>query len=174
MWIFPFHSLHFLKIEENFTFFGLLFGIYTIVEATFDSFSLVPFELCLSREIRKMPNKISCILVIILILKPAYSADFISDNEVLDYDHNREPDLYGIKNNSFPHQSSPNISWLSSAKNALSGPAGRIAVSVVREMIARSTGNSQVTIKILFVELMDLIGVRSIIVNDALMWIAGS
>lgn len=91
-----------------------------------------------------MPNQISCIFVILLILKPAYTADFISENEVLDYDHNREQDVYIIKNNSFIHQSSPNNSWLSSARNALAGPAGRIAVSVAKEMIARSTGNSQV------------------------------
>lgn len=34
--------------------------------------------------------------------------------------------------------------WWETARNALSGPAGQIIVSMAKEMISRSTGNSQV------------------------------
>lgn len=39
----------------------------------------------------------------------------------------------------------PRHTWLDSARNALSGPAGQIVVSMAKEMISRSTGNSQVS-----------------------------
>lgn len=41
-------------------------------------------------------------------------------------------------------ESPPRQSWFETARNALSGPAGQIAVHMAKEMISRSTGNSQV------------------------------
>ncbi|XP_031636410.1 uncharacterized protein LOC116349214 [Contarinia nasturtii] len=38
----------------------------------------------------------------------------------------------------------PSGSWFDSARNALNGPTGQIVVSMAREMISRSTGNSQI------------------------------
>lgn len=36
------------------------------------------------------------------------------------------------------------LSWMETAKNTLSGPAGRLVVHFAKEMISRSAGNSQV------------------------------
>lgn len=38
----------------------------------------------------------------------------------------------------------PRQTWFDSARNALSGPTGQIVVQMAKEMISRSTGNSQV------------------------------
>lgn len=38
----------------------------------------------------------------------------------------------------------PRQTWLDTARNALSGPTGQIVVHMAKEMISRSTGNSQV------------------------------
>lgn len=38
----------------------------------------------------------------------------------------------------------PRQTWFDTARNALSGPAGQIVVHMAKEMISRSTGNSQV------------------------------
>lgn len=40
----------------------------------------------------------------------------------------------------------PRHTWFDSARNALSGPAGQIVVHMAKEMISRSTGNSQVCV----------------------------
>lgn len=36
--------------------------------------------------------------------------------------------------------------WFDTARNALAGPAGQVAVHMAKEMISRQTGNSQVNI----------------------------
>lgn len=54
--------------------------------------------------------------------------------------HESEKD-YNIQ----PHENaSSNNSWLDSAKRLMAEPAGQIAVHVAKEVISRSTGNSQV------------------------------
>lgn len=40
----------------------------------------------------------------------------------------------------------PRHTWFDTARNALSGPAGQIVVHMAKEMISRSTGNSQVQV----------------------------
>lgn len=40
----------------------------------------------------------------------------------------------------------PRQTWFDTARNALSGPAGQIVVHMAKEMISRSTGNSQVIV----------------------------
>lgn len=85
-----------------------------------------------------------CGLVILLTFSAVSPDDFTSQNEVLDYDHDHDPVIYGIRNDSVVYPSAPKDTWLESARNALAGPAGRIVVTMAKEMIARSTGNSQV------------------------------
>lgn len=91
-----------------------------------------------------MYNQILCALVIIFAISAVSSDDFTSQNEILDYENDRDPIIYGIKNESVVHPNIPKITWFDSARNALAGPAGKIVVTMAKEMIARSTGNSQV------------------------------
>lgn len=45
----------------------------------------------------------------------------------------------------------PRQTWFETARNAMSGPAGQIVVQMAKEMISRSTGNSQVCVSSNFV-----------------------
>lgn len=92
----------------------------------------------------RMYNQIICALVIVFALSAVFADDFTSQNEVLDYGHDREPVIYGFKNESVAHPNIPKDTWFDSARYALAGPAGRIVITMAKEMLARSTGNSQV------------------------------
>lgn len=61
-------------------------------------------------------------------------------NEITETDYNRAPAEYG---GSYSGNNGGNT-WLETARNALSGPAGQMVVHMAKEMISRSTGNSQV------------------------------
>lgn len=91
-----------------------------------------------------MYKQIVCGFVLLLTFSAVRSDEFMSQNEVLDYDHDRDPVIYGIRNDSTVYPSAPKDTWLDSARSALTGPAGRIVMTMAKEMIARSTGNSQV------------------------------
>lgn len=91
-----------------------------------------------------MYKQIVCGFVVLLTFSAVRSDEFTSQNEVLDYDHDRDPVIYGIRNDSTVYPSAPKDTWLDSARSALTGPAGRIVMTMAKEMIARSTGNSQV------------------------------
>lgn len=64
-------------------------------------------------------------------------------NEISELDYNRAPADYG-GNYVGGSEASGGSTWLDTARNALSGPAGQIVVHMAKEMISRSTGNSQV------------------------------
>lgn len=65
-------------------------------------------------------------------------------NEITELDYNRSPTDYGGNYGGNSNEANGAITWLDTARNALSGPAGQIVVHVAKEMISRSTGNSQV------------------------------
>lgn len=73
-------------------------------------------------------RKIYCITVIILIGNISLIKSQLSRNEITNsvYDGHK------------------NRGWVDTAKDALSGPAGQMVVHFAKEMISRSTGNSQV------------------------------
>lgn len=86
----------------------------------------------------------ACALIVPALIGSA-TIDDVSNgqNEITELDYNRAPVDYG------GHYSGQNMgngghTWLDTARNALSGPAGQIVVHVAKEMISRSTGNSQV------------------------------
>lgn len=94
-------------------------------------------------------------LIISLAIKSVRLDDTALENEIMDsnfsgdqmkYGNHRDvaniPDNLPMENN-YPAEP-PKESWLDSARNALSGPAGKIVVHMAKEMISRSTGNSQV------------------------------
>lgn len=91
------------------------------------------------------------VLVIAIAVKSVRLED-IAQNEIADsndggnqYRHEIEsvPANEPIEQNVYGPQP-PTETWFDSARNALSGPTGQIVVSMAREMISRSTGNSQV------------------------------
>lgn len=92
-------------------------------------------------------------VVISLALKSVYSED-ITQNEIIDsnysgnqYGNRHEIDMFsgnGQMNNGYGPPQPPTKTWMESARNALSGPAGQMVVHMAKEMISRSTGNSQV------------------------------
>lgn len=64
-------------------------------------------------------------------------------NEFTEMDYNRAPADYG---GNFSGTNGGNVgnTWLDTARNAIYGPAGQMVVHMAKEMISRSTGNSQV------------------------------
>lgn len=72
--------------------------------------------------------RIYCITLILLIGHIDIIRSQLSRNEITHsvYDANKER------------------SWMDTAKDALAGPAGKMAVHLAKEIISRSTGNSQV------------------------------
>lgn len=93
-------------------------------------------------------------LVISLALKSVCSED-ITQNEIIDsnysgnqYGNRHEIDIISgngqMNNDGYGQPQPPTKTWIESARNALSGPAGQMVVHMAKEMISRSTGNSQV------------------------------
>lgn len=96
-----------------------------------------------------------CVLVISVAMKSVHSDDMVSHNEIMDSDFSGDQISYGKRNeidniaarpleNAYGPPAPAETSWLDSARTALSGPAGQIVVNMAKEMISRSTGNSQV------------------------------
>lgn len=95
------------------------------------------------------------VFIIALAVKSVRLDDTMLENEIMDSNFSGDYMKYGnhrdMNNmpsnlpmeNSYPAEP-PKESWLDSAKNALSGPAGQMVVHMAKEMISRSTGNSQV------------------------------
>lgn len=93
------------------------------------------------------------VFVIFLVFKSVRLDDLTAQNEIMDSNYNGDQMNYGnrheidngnglMDNGNLPQPAGE--SWLNTARNALSGPAGQIVVSMAKEMISRSTGNSQV------------------------------
>lgn len=77
----------------------------------------------------------------------------IAQNEIMDSNYSGDQLNYGkqheidnrpLENSYGPLPSPAEGSWLESARNVLNGPTGQIVVHMAKEMISRSTGNSQV------------------------------
>lgn len=96
-----------------------------------------------------------CVLIVLVTSKLVRPDDFTAQNEIMDtnysgnqmnYENRQEndnvPGSGPIDNGYAPQQVGE--SWLDTAKNALNGPTGQIVVHMAKEMISRSTGNSQV------------------------------
>lgn len=90
------------------------------------------------------------VMVISVVLKSVRSDDINTQNEIMDLNYNDDQMNYG-KIDNIPRNGQldnslqpPAESWLDTARNALSGPTGQIMVHMAKEMISRSTGNSQV------------------------------
>lgn len=83
-----------------------------------------------------------CALIVPALISSA-TLDDVSNgpNEINEMDYNRaSTDYYG---GNYSGNNDGNT-WLDTARNALSGPAGQMVVHMAKEMISRSTGNSQV------------------------------
>lgn len=94
------------------------------------------------------------VFILSLALKTVRLDDLTAQNEIMDSNYNGDQMNYGnrhemvngngpIDNGIEPQPAGE--SWLNTARNALSGPAGQIVVHMAKEMISRSTGNSQVS-----------------------------
>lgn len=92
------------------------------------------------------------VAVISIALKSVRSED-MAQNEVMDPNYGDGQMNYvkmdninrngALDSNGYAPQP-PAETWLDTARNAFSGPAGQIVVHMAKEMISRSTGNSQV------------------------------
>lgn len=90
-----------------------------------------------------------CALIVPTLIGSAVIDDVASgQNEITELDYNRAPVGYA-GGYSGHNEGNGGNTWLDSARNALSGPAGQMVVHMAKEMISRSTGNSQVHISIL-------------------------
>lgn len=96
------------------------------------------------------------VFVISIALNSVRLEDVPLQNEIMDSNYNGDQMKYNSRNNNnnmnnanamevnnYPADP-PKETWFDSARNALSGPAGQIVVHMAKEMISRSTGNSQV------------------------------
>lgn len=72
--------------------------------------------------------KIYCIVLILLIGQIDLIRSQLSRNEITDS----------------VYESNKGRGWMNTARDALAGPAGQMVVHFAKEMISRSTGNSQV------------------------------
>lgn len=95
------------------------------------------------------------VLIIAFAIKSVRLDDLTAlQNEIMDSNYNGDQMNYnrqeiasvggGLPPDNSYDQKLAEASWLDSARSALSGPAGQIVVHVAKEMINRSTGNSQV------------------------------
>lgn len=95
------------------------------------------------------------VFLISLVIQSVHLDDTMLENEIMDsnynggqmrYENQRDVTMTPTNSpmvNNYPAEP-PRESWMDSARNALSGPAGQIVVHMAKEMISRSTGNSQV------------------------------
>lgn len=84
-----------------------------------------------------------CALIVPIITDSVQVNEISGQNEIIDTNFIRDPPIEYATNNNY-NQGSGGGTWLDTAKNALTGPAGQMVVHVAKEMISRSTGNSQV------------------------------
>lgn len=95
--------------------------------------------------IANMKNVLVCFLMLVCVAKLVRSNETNAQNDGLN--NGFENIIYGTENDyntqSFGNASSSNY-WLDSAKRLMAQPAGQIVVHVAKEVISRSTGNSQV------------------------------
>lgn len=106
-----------------------------------------------------------CVLVVMSIVKTVRLDDMVSQNEINDSNYGPglalgpgtgptaeilypNENLHPMQPYNQPYNNSPigynGGSWFDSAKKMLAAPAGQIVVHMAKEMISRSTGNSQV------------------------------
>lgn len=92
-------------------------------------------------------NNIACILLVLFIVKSVRLEDTVSQNELSDSNYVSEPIIHSSSHEKSVQTfaSSPNgDTWFDTAKRMLAAPAGQIVVHMAKEMISRSSGNSQV------------------------------
>lgn len=99
--------------------------------------------------IANMKNVLVCFLVLICVARLVRSDEMNAQNEINELNNNNgfENIIYGTGKdyNIQPYDNvSSSNSWLDSAKRLMAEPAGQIVVHVAKEVISRSTGNSQV------------------------------
>lgn len=93
-----------------------------------------------------------CVVMVSVALKSVLCDDMTGPNEIMSTNFGEEPMNYdnsqrnGQMDNNVYGPQPPTESWLDTARNALSGPTGQMVVTMAKEMISRSTGNSQVSI----------------------------
>lgn len=93
-----------------------------------------------------------CVVVMCVALQSVLCDDMTGQNEIMSTNYGEEQMNYdngqrnGQMDNSVYGPQPPTESWLDSARNALSGPTGQMVVTMAKEMISRSTGNSQVSV----------------------------
>lgn len=100
-----------------------------------------------------------CVIVISMVVRSERLDDVNVQNEIIDTNLKRESMNYGERdinnsqsvdyyNNNYNYNGNGGYNggstWFDAARTALSGPAGSIVVQMAKEMISRSTGNSQV------------------------------
>lgn len=94
------------------------------------------------------------VFILSLALKTVRLDDLTAQNEIMDSNYNGDQMNFGNRNEiangnglmDNGNESQPaGETWLNTARNALNGPAGQIVVHMAKEMISRSTGNSQVS-----------------------------
>lgn len=97
--------------------------------------------------IANMKNILVCFLMLVCVAKLVQSDDMNAQNELNGLNRGFENIIYGTDKDyniqPYDNASSSN-SWLDSAKSLMAEPAGQIVVHVAKEVISRSTGNSQV------------------------------
>lgn len=85
--------------------------------------------------------------LIIFCVNSVCAQEDISQNEIIDSNYGSETIVHG-NDSEHPIQPYNNISinetWFDMTKRMLVAPAGQIVVHMAKEMISRSTGNSQV------------------------------
>lgn len=93
-----------------------------------------------------------CIVMVSVASKSVFCDDLTSQNEIMSTNYGEEQINFdngqrnGQLDNSVYGPQPPTETWLDTARNALSGPTGQMVVTMAKEMISRSTGNSQVSI----------------------------
>lgn len=101
--------------------------------------------------IANMKNILVCFLMLVCAAKLVQSDETNAQNELNGFNRGFENIIYGTDKDyniqAYDNASSSN-SWLDSAKSLMAEPAGQIVVHVAKEVISRSTGNSQVCIAI--------------------------
>lgn len=92
-----------------------------------------------------------CVIVACLVCESFGQHEGLDSNfirEPLEYDYTNRDKVNNAIESSGDRINGGGIGWWDTARHALSGPAGQIIVSMAKEMISRSTGNSQVSMNI--------------------------
>lgn len=92
------------------------------------------------------------VFIFAIVIRFVRLEDLDVQNEIMDSNYSGDHTKYDIQPIPANEPLQPQVygprpqpeSWIDTARNALSGPAGQIVVHMAKEMISRSTGNSQV------------------------------